>query len=215
MQKNKLLTVGGSLLIAVIAALGFLLGVQPQLDAARASDAQLSGIEAQNLIHSAELVSLKEDYSKLKKYEKELADLREEVPAGAELDAFIGELNTLESRNGVVITAVAPLDAQPFIPTAEIAGIVPASIDATTFVAIPVKVSVSGAKSQLIAFIDGLQSGTRLCLVSAASIVQDIQTPSVYTADITGLVYVLLDEPIVAVSPEGTVPPEGDATAAG
>lgn len=215
MQKNQMLTIGGVLLIGVIGGLGYLLGVQPQLDAANASDDQLSAIEAQNTIHSADLAVLKEDFAKIAKFERELATLREAIPAGDDLDAFLGQLHSLEAKNGAVITAVSPLDAQPFIPTAEIAPMVPASVDATTFVAIPVKISLAGTKAQVLAFIDGLQSGDRLCLVSGVVMQQDIETPTLYSADVSTLVYVLLDEPIVAVAPTAVAPPEGDVTAEG
>lgn len=104
--------------------------------------------------------------------------------------------------------AAAPTPAATTAPT--VAGAVPvapAGIDANNFVAVPITVTIEGGYASLMDFIDGLQKGTRLVLVT--TIDTATVSPDKSTAKIAALVYVLLNpvgalsDPAAAATPAG------------
>jgi hypothetical protein len=79
-----------------------------------------------------------------------------------------------------------------------------ALITPDNFVAIPVSVAVSGANANIMSFVEGVQTGDRLFLVTSLKLDQDkapadttskTQPAVTFKATISGLVYVLLDKP--------------------
>jgi Tfp pilus assembly protein PilO len=214
MDKNRIWIIAGALVIVMVAALGWVLGVQPQLDIANANDAQRAGVEAQNLVHHSDLNALKAKYEQLPQLKKELETLRASIPATADLDTLIGELHALEGSNDVKVTALTTLDATAFIPSVEIASTVPASISATNFVAIPIKLTVKGNTKKALEFVEALQTGDRLFLVSDLAFTPIEGKKGEASADISGLVYVLLDKPIAAATDATATPGKTDATGA-
>jgi Tfp pilus assembly protein PilO len=77
-------------------------------------------------------------------------------------------------------------------PTLDVPGIVTSPlIDSSNFVAIPVTVSVSGDLSQIIRFIDGLQSSPRLFLVTSTSTEQSATDHSTLTGKVTGFIWAI------------------------
>jgi Tfp pilus assembly protein PilO len=216
MDRNRIWVIAGVFVILLVAGLGWLLGVKPQLDVAQAADEERAAVDAQNLVHAEDLAALKEQYANLDEYTSELASLRESLPASADLQSLLGELNALEGANGVKITGYSALDATPFVPSAEIVDVVPASVSASNFVSIPVEVTVDGPSANVFAFIKGLQSGGRLYLVSDLSFTNNEDAPGTVSATISGLVYVLLDQPIAAATdPAAVVPADGVTDATG
>jgi len=211
MTSNRIWVLGGAIVIFAILVLAGLLGVKPQLDAAQASTSERVNVEALNAQKRIELVSLKDEFSRIDEMSAEVAALRKSVPAAPELDEFTGELAALQAANGVTVTSYSPQAPSVFVPSAKIAANVPVSIDATRFVSIPVTIAISGERQASLNFITGLQSGQRLFLVTTvtASAV-DAGTSS---TTINGLLYVLLNEPLV--DPAAAVPaPAPEATAA-
>lgn len=98
------------------------------------------------------------------------------------------------------------------------------SITGENFISIPVTVNTSGQAPNILAFIKGLQSGTRLFLVSGITTTADTLSPGLVTGTIQGYIYVLLDTnrsiaaatvvttPAATPTPTATPSPSGTAT---
>jgi Tfp pilus assembly protein PilO len=216
MDMNRIWVIGGVFVMAVVAVLGVLVGVKPQLDTAGTADEQRSAVEAQNLVHAADLAAIKEQFTQLPELQTELATLRESLPAVPDIDGLLGGIHSLEATHGVHLAAFTPMDAAAFIPSADIAATVPASVSGSNFVSIPIELTVDGPMANVMAFIEGLQTGDRLFLASKLDVNEVPDSPGVYSARITGLIYVLLDVPIApAVDPAAVVPADGVTDATG
>ena len=95
------------------------------------------------------------------------------------------------------------------------------TITGANFVVIPVSVTTSGQTANMLAFVKGLQSGTRLFLVSGLSTAADSTSPGLVTGSIQGFIYVLLDTSVsnaaatvvtTPTTPTATTSPSGTAT---
>ncbi|GAB2465380.1 Tfp pilus assembly protein PilO [Conyzicola lurida] len=203
---SRIWVIAGVLLIVVIFVLGGLLGVKPQLDAAAANDSERAGVEVLNLQQRAELLRLREESAQTAAITAEVAELQELIPAEAKLDDLIGELAVLQTTYGVSITAYSSLDEALFMPTEEALATLPASITSNNFTTTAIQLSIAGSRDNMMAFVDGLQRGSRLFLAS------DITMSSVDTVDIKGFVYRLLETPVVdptAAAVDGAVTDTG------
>lgn len=236
MDKNRLWVIGSVLIMAAILALGFVLGIQPQLKSASEARAERLVVETTNAEQSLVLAQLKMDYARIDEVRNELAPLTLSVPAGTEMPAFINQLSELAGQSQVSLTMItvnepqayaevaapvaeapvadvaaegaatdaavaAPVAAAP-LPTAGVPPVVDSRITAANFASLSVQISIKGDYSRVLDFVNGLQTGSRLFLVS------DIMTTTVAAegataeaapvaggpvdATITGLVYVLV-----------------------
>ena len=82
------------------------------------------------------------------------------------------------------------------------------SITSSNFVLIPVTVSTAGDWPTSLAFIKGLQTGTRLFLVTGLSFSHDAVHPTVLDTTITGYIYAIIDPN----APAGSDASDDDAT---
>ncbi len=241
MDKNRLLMIGVILAIVVVAGLGYVLGVQPQLAAAQASDLQRSTIAAQNATTEADLAKMRSDYSNLGALKAKLATLQTSIPSSPALDKFLQDVYVLASSTGATVTAFTPADAVAYVPpvapvtapaatgttsgsspsptpSPSLAPAAPAApqapavqsnplITAQNFVAIPVKIGIQANDAAAFAFLDKLQKGKRLFLVTSFSAGGSAGTAtpgspsagSTYT--IGGYVYVLASPKAGSISP--------------
>lgn len=212
MDSNRIWIVGGTLVVVVVLALGGLLGVKPQLDAAAVSNSDRESVELMNRTHTAELARLKEQAANIDQLAAQVAELRRSVPTSADLDTFIGELALLQAANKVSVASFVPSDAALFVPAPEIKAVVPATVLDNNFVTISIAITVTGAREATLNFLSGLQAGSRLVLVSDVNVAAADEA-GVTTTTITGLIYVLLDAPYV--DPTAVVAPATpEATAA-
>lgn len=247
MDRNRLWMIGAVVAMIAVVAGGVLLGVQPQLSAATAADAQRASIVADNASKQAVLEKLKSDYTQLPQLQAQLSDLKASVPSSAQMPEFIDAIGALAVSTHTTISSFTPSDAQPYTPpvTAPVAGAaasgsgstgstatpspspsssatatpVPAptapsapqappivtnpKITPANFVAIPITIGVKGSYSNALAFVDGLQHGRRLFLVTSfasggssggaggAGSSGGSSAPSSWT--VGGFAYVLLD----------------------
>ena len=219
---NRLWVIGAVILTVAIVAMGWFLGVSPKLGEAAAADQHRADVAAQNEAHEAETARIKKQYEQLPELKAQLAVLRAAVPAGDDLSTFLGELHQLEQQTQVSLTSFSAGDGQPYVPpaapeakdakagtdaatdaaknaakpAANTATAVPGAtsplVTADNFVAIPVTVMVTGSHEQAMNFIQGLQSGNRLFLVTDLKMAQ-AKDSEAFDATITGFVYVLLN----------------------
>ncbi len=131
MDKNRLWIIGSVLAMVIIVALGWFLGIAPQLAGAAAADTQRAGVEAVNAQHRAELARLKRDFSHLGTLNGQLASLSESVPSDSAMPAFVNEINAVASATGVTVTGFSVADAKPYAPVQPPGAAAPASSSAT------------------------------------------------------------------------------------
>lgn len=194
---NRLWILGAALLVVVIVAMGWFLGVSPKLSEAGTADQQRAAAEAKNVIHEKEVATIKKQYEQLPELKSQLTALREALPTNDDLSTFLGELHQKEQSNGVVLTSFVASDAKPYAPVVKPATDVSTTNPLVTpenFVAIPIELDVVGAQANIMNFIEGVQIGERLFLVTELAVEQD-EIKTAYSAKIKGFVYVVLDKP--------------------
>ncbi|TFC91824.1 MULTISPECIES: hypothetical protein [Cryobacterium] len=218
MNKNRLWTISSVLVMVLVLMLGVLLGIQPQLAATSAANDQRISVQASNAGQAAVLVQLKEDFAGIDKLKADLAPLSDSVPNGTDIPAFVNQLDALASASQVTLTGITVADAVPYAPVvapveaatettqdatpepttsaapAPTAGVPPVTnpqITVDNFASLAVSITVSGSYANALNFVSGLQTGSRLFLVSGISTSKEAESVDV-TATITGLVYVLV-----------------------
>ena len=103
MDKTRLWIIGSALAMVAIAALGWVLGIQPQLDAATAADGQTAQVDGQNTANSTVLARLKKDSEGLPELKDQLAQLEASIPSTQQAPAFADELRAAHPRGTVLI----------------------------------------------------------------------------------------------------------------
>lgn len=227
MSTNRLWQLGAAVVCIGIIALGWLLGVSPKLTELSAAKAETESVDQQNLATEAEIVQLKAEFENLDEVADELETLRASLPASADYARFLSELNTIAGDNDATLSGFSP--ATPVVLTdegtpADAAAVDPTTDDAAadpsaeaaaladgTLVAIPTTLSATGSFRDLLDFVEDLQYGERLYLVSGLTFAED-STNDDYTVTVTGYIYVEIDssvtEPEDAIGEEAPVTPE-------
>lgn len=220
MTRTKLWIAGIALVAVLVVLLGWFTGIAPKLAEARTADKERANVEVTNQAHQATVLELRELDERLPELEEELEDLRVALPTDTAVSTLLGQLNELALKNSVgieSITAGTPLELEPPAPDPAAPVPAPAAADApeatdapedppvtdapvvdapvalpdgTALISIPITVTVAGDKAALTAFIQSVQYGARLFLVTDLSI--DIEG-SGGKSTIDGLIYVLPD----------------------
>lgn len=194
----------GGVLIAAILAMGWFLGVSPQLDAASSADEQREEVEQRNQLEQLTLQQLEEQFANLPALTAELATLRQSVPGTARIEALSRQIFDLLQQTGTSLATFTAGDAVPLSESADDTTVIPAGVSADRFATIDVSMSISGSREAVIAFIEGLQTGERLALLTDVSLSTDDE--GVVSSEISGIVYLMLDSlPASAEEPAETV----------
>ncbi|MDJ0376034.1 hypothetical protein [Cryobacterium sp. PH31-L1] len=220
MDHNKLWLIGSALVTSVIVVLGAVLGIQPQLESMTAADASRTVVQATNAEHVALLARLKHDFKNLDALTTEADALAESVPSGSAMPALVDQLNAQAVATGLTLTGMTVTEAVPYMPVVPVAaapdaaavpGAAPApavpvavpavapaapapstAITSTNFAAFPMQVTVTGSYAEVLDFVAGLQSGSRLFLIDGLGTVAAPGLPGLVNATISGLVYSLV-----------------------
>ena len=210
MNTNRLWVIGAVVLIVLMLAGTWFLGVSGQLNAAAASAVEISNVQAQNAQHQITLDNLKLQYEKIDELRSDLKDLQEEVPADVEQTPFISQLSELASANGVTISDLIFSPPEVYVPgdsTDPEVVAAAASVSGGNFYAVPVQLRISGTLAGSFAFLNELQTGTRLFLVHELTLGSTDDDP--LTDDslmgITGQMFVLTSAAPAAPT-DGTLP---------
>jgi len=115
-DRNRMLLIAAALTGVVVLALGFLVGVQPQLVAAAVAGEQQSTVEQQNGSLRQSLTQLEKDNVELPTLKSELGTLTTSVPSQAALSAFLTELDQLADASGTTVTGFTSTDAVSYEP---------------------------------------------------------------------------------------------------
>lgn len=229
MNRSRLWIIGSVLVIMALIALGWFVGISPKLTEANQADTERQSIETVNAAHAATLAKLEVLDEQLPDLEETLAELRKALPDDAAISTLLGQLNSIAEQNGVQLTsftAEAPAEFAAAVPqpvssdpggtnpaaetepTAAVpaAAVAPVSAGSSEFITIPVNVTITGAALGVAGFIESLQFGDRLVLVTDLQITTDA---SGGTSSIDGFIYVLRDK--AQAEAPSTAEPEAQA----
>lgn len=247
MDKNRLWLIGSVLVMALIVAGGWIVGVQPQLAAIADADTQKASVDDTNARNAQVLAQLKKDSADLPALKAKLAELAASVPDGSSIPAFTDQLNALYTSSNVICVDQAFADAVAYTPVVPVAttstappGSTPAPTPAPTttpgpagaaqtapagvppvvnslitsqnFAAQPVTITVRGQYADILSFVNGLQTGPRLFLVTALSTSPSTGTgvaPGSLDGKIAGYIYSLTSAASQAAAPAGATPAAG------
>lgn len=199
---NRLWAVGAAVVVVAVLLMGWFLGASPRFTEINDNDTLRDAAEATNIIQEANLARIKEQFENLDELKAELAEMQQAVPAKNSLSTFLGQLNEIEAAAAVSITNITATDAVPFelalSPTAvvpPVEGETPVAptqtLPSEEFVIINIGLTVRGGQAELLNFVDSLQLGTRLFLITG--LVINGNPTDGYSAVIEGYVYVLID----------------------
>lgn len=118
MSRNRLMLLLAGVAAVVVAAGGFFLGVQPQLDRAATAKSDTESISAGNATTRAEIARLREQAKTLPEMRTRLATLRASVPDAADASSFITQLNGTADAAGVRVATITVGDATAYTPPA-------------------------------------------------------------------------------------------------
>ncbi|AEE46124.1 hypothetical protein [Cellulomonas fimi] len=180
--------IGGTVFVAlVLAAAAWFFAISPTLAAAAEVRDEVEQTNTFNDLLEMRVAKLAADFEKLPEYRAQLESIRTQIPADAELAAYVRELDAIATAHSVTITAVSPgtpelvtvVVQQPAAPeptTTE--GEEPTGTDAEqaaeagagtttaapatppSFTAIPFSITVLGTYDNVLAFVADLQAGT-------------------------------------------------------
>jgi hypothetical protein len=114
---NRYWIIGTVFAVVALAALGWLLGIQPKLQEATAADFSRSQVEAQNQAYEISLADLREQFENIEELRTEVDDLRESIPSDADYAGFVAELNQMASSSGVGIKSLTVSEATWYTST--------------------------------------------------------------------------------------------------
>jgi len=176
MNKGRIWVIGAILFIFVLIGGGWVLGIAPQLAIAASANADRANAIISNQRNQLLLAKLKSDYQNIDALKNHLLALREAVPPKEDIPSFVTELNTLSASNNVTLKSLTVSDAKPYTPTmqAPTAGASKTSspqinpkITSVNFVVVPVQITVTGDYGRVLSFVNDVQMGQRLVLVSS------------------------------------------------
>lgn len=204
-MNNKLwLLIAGVVSVAIL-AMGWFLGVSPKIDEMNAANENRATVEQQNTTYEAKLRELEKQFANIDQLKTDLASSQKGLPPGDELSTFLGQLHKLESSSGATLTTFGASDGQGYVAAA--GSTTSPDVSEKNFIAIPINLTATGTRAQVINFTSDLQYGDRLFLVTKLTVAQDKgaaaaspdatpgapAAPAGYTGTISGFVYVLVD----------------------
>ncbi|WP_157970450.1 hypothetical protein [Nakamurella deserti] len=174
---------GGLVLGLVIALVGWLLVIEPELTDTAAKRDQLESVELQNTVLAAKNAKLKAENDDAAALRDSLSTALAELPADGGLPAFTRQLSSQATAHGVTLTSVIVGATATAAVADPAAAATPATIDDTATAAttgttaatgplqITVTVAASGLGRDLAAFLYDIQvTGPRRALVTATQL---------------------------------------------
>lgn len=216
---TRIWTFASVLIMILVVALGWFLGISPKLAEAARYDSERLAVQGQNELARATIAQLEADFERLDELKEDLAVLRAAFPTQAEYDSAIEEFVTGLVAGGLILqnlainepspSAAEVLDpgAAPPEPEIDGDGVLPSG----SLLLVSVSVTVQGPLSSTLAFIDALQNSDRFAVLPTF----------VYNADAAGglgettitlNIYVISGEDLVDVAPAEPAPAEPEPT---
>jgi hypothetical protein len=215
---TRIWTFATVIMIVIVLALGWFLGISPKLADAARFDAERSSVQAQNDLARVTLAQLQADFERLDELLLELESLRAEFPTDAAYDDAVQELLTellsadLTLQN-VAINEPAPTTADvledgaaPPPSEADGEGVLPTG----SLLRVSVSVTVIGPLSAILSYIETLQESPRFAIVSTGDFSRDVDGGGEMTFSM--IMYAVSGEDLLAVPPAPEPEPEPEPT---
>ena len=174
MDKNRLWIIGAVLAIVALISGGWLIGISPQLALANTANTERANVVVANATNEGVLAKLKKDYLNIDALKSQLSTLQDAVPTSASISSFVTELNTLANTRKITLKSITVSDAKAYTPATQASQAAGSpqtnpKITAANFVIIPVAITISGDYGRVLDFVNDVQLGQRLFLVSSLS----------------------------------------------
>lgn len=179
------IAIGAVVMIGVL-ALAWVFGVQPQLAAADQDAQNRATYEQLTAVYQNRLRSLATDRQNLPALQARLAAAEAYIPTSPSLGDFLTELNQLETKLGVHVTAYQASDPVATVTSATTtastastgssasgaaaAGVAAATAPSSGLYEIPVQVQVEGPYDKIVDFTGALEKGSRLFIGTKVTI---------------------------------------------
>ena len=115
-SKTTYWVVGAALLALLVVGGGWMLLIQPQLQAASDTRSEADQVEAQNLVQQDQVDALRVQFENISTFEARLAQMQEQIPTEDELIEFNQTIVDLSIQHGVLVTATTAAGGEPVIP---------------------------------------------------------------------------------------------------
>lgn len=197
MKGNRIWVLVTLVVIAAVLGLGWLFAVSPLLTQAQAAELQRQEAELTNAAQAAALAQMKEQFAQLDELELDLEALQLSVPSDVDSDYVYALLSTYQAETGATASLVTLGDAVQFgIPVAEeVTTATPSGPSGPTatgrlasdLYTVPVTITFDATPlDSVLAFVNRLQHGPRLFLVTSV-------TTSNQASTITAYMFVIYD----------------------
>jgi type IV pilus assembly protein PilO len=202
---------GGAVLLCLllVTAAWFVL-ISPRLaEAADLSNQNVAAQEANDALR-LRLKELQAQFAMLADTRASLDEIRRQLPAGAEIPAFVRAVDALATSSGVELVSLTPSEAEAVGATSEGSS---AAVKAGGLVAVPVSIVVTGDYFETVAFLRQLQSsGPRALLVSQLTLTtEEGKGDAMVKVALGGKIFVLPD----GTAATGTATVGGSGSASG
>ena len=199
-MNNKLLLGIVAVASIAVAALGFILVINPKLTERAAIESQLVSVNGQNSQYEADLIALKAQFENIDELRADLDALRVNLPADADYGGLFDEITITATNSLVVLTSVART-----APVGVGFAISP-DIPAGSLVAIPITITAQGDYDALQNFVSALQLGNRLMFISSVDFAGNLQVAGPSSVTLTGYAYTLWDPSVLTEVSTAPVP---------
>lgn len=188
--------------VGVLAA-GWFLGASPLLSAQATAQQQRADAIAQNDAIALKIATLEKQKEKLEDFQKRADELEVMIPSGIKAADFIRSLNSLAGASNVQIESISLSDPLKYVaPAGEPADaefapnpLTDSRITGENFLLVPVTIGVKGGWNEVLAFTHGVQTSSRLMLVTTVNTSED---QGIFTTTLSGTMYVLIRPPAPA-----------------
>ena len=164
---TRLWTFATVIIVIVLLALGWFLGVSPQLSAAAVATLERQNVATQNVALRAATDALAADFAAIDELREQLSEVEAEFPPFAEYDDFVETILVAVQAAGLTLNSAQVSIASPLsvdaVPDEE--GLVAAG----TLLSLPVSISVFGDVRSALVFADALQRSERFTFVNVVS----------------------------------------------
>lgn len=176
---TRMWIIATALASVAIIALGWFLGISPQLAATATANEDRAAVTAQNDAATARIAALKTRFDGIAQTQATLDALRIALPEGAEYADLVDELDGFARHRHVDIIQyradepILPLELQSTMTETASSGTptpLPAGIAVDGLVAIPLTLTLHGDFDDITAFVGDVESGTRLFFVASAKV---------------------------------------------
>ncbi|UYN83285.1 MAG: hypothetical protein KIT89_11375 [Microcella sp.] len=202
---TRIWTFATVIVVIVVIALGWFLGVSPKLAEAARLDAERAAIELQNEATRVVNAQLEQDFRSINSLRTQIDELRDRFPSAVEYDNAIEEL--LAGIVGESLSLQSVVLAAPVADSPDAIVDENGQVAAGTLVRVPITITVKGDFNRALGLINRMQLSERFGIVVTADYV-DGRDEEERTTVINLVIFVVTDSPVSLR--DGNDPSESD-----